>query len=385
MIDSSILLSAAELFGTPFYFYDLDFIRDRVRKVYDFFKQFDFHLAYAVKANFNLDILSMLNELGTMVDVVSFGEYERVKKAGFTPDRIVVNGNCKSAGELKKYVEDSVYCINLDSLEELLRLESVADRPVRVAIRVNPDVDPKTHHHIATGLKENKFGVDYETAERMIQIISSSRFVRLVGLHCHIGSQIVEVDPYRQAFESMRSFASKLNFQLELVNLGGGWGIDYGDGRQLDLEEYRKIIFPILKGFNCRIILELGRWIVAPAGYLISKVEYVKRTKNKNFVVIDAGMSHLIRPALYGAKHRIEPLYEQKDRPTIVADVVGPVCESADTFAKSLEMAQPKESELLVIRDVGAYGYAMSSHYNLLRRAPEILYSKETGFRVSST
>ncbi|MGE0032442.1 MAG: alanine racemase, partial [Pseudothermotoga sp.] len=191
MVDSSILLSAAEMFGTPLYFYDLDFIRDRVRKVYDFFSHFDFHLAYAVKANFNLEILAMLNDLGTMVDIVSFGEYERVRKAGFTPDRIVVNGNCKSEGELKKYVEDSVYCINLDSLEELLRLESVADRPVRVAIRVNPDVDPKTHHHIATGLKENKFGVDYDTAERMVQIISRSRFVRLVGLHCHIGSQIV--------------------------------------------------------------------------------------------------------------------------------------------------------------------------------------------------
>ena len=384
MIDSSILLSAAEVFGTPFYFYDLDFIRDRVRKVYDFFKQFDFHLAYAVKANFNFEILSMLNELGTMVDVVSFGEYERVRKAGFTPERIVVNGNCKSVGELKKYVEDSVYCINLDSLEELLRLESIVDRPVRVAIRVNPDVDPKTHHHIATGLKENKFGVDYETAERMIQIISRSRFVRLVGLHCHIGSQIVEVDPYRQAFESMRDFASRLNLQLELVNLGGGWGIDYGDGKLLDLEEYRRKVFPILEDFNCRIVLELGRWIVGPAGYLISKVEYVKKTKNKNFIVIDAGMSHLIRPALYGAKHRIEPLYEQKDRPTIVADVVGPVCESADTFAKNLELPEPQEGELLIIRDVGAYGYVMSSHYNLLRRAPEILYSKETGFRVSS-
>lgn len=385
MIEPSILLSAAETFGTPFYLYDLDFVRDRVRKVYDFFKEFDFQLAYAVKANFNLDILSTLNELGTMVDVVSFGEYERVKRAGFTPDRIVVNGNCKSFGELKQYVADNVYCINLDSLEELLRLESVADRPVRVAIRVNPDVDPKTHPHIATGLKQNKFGVDYETARKMVQIISRSRFVRLVGLHCHIGSQIVDVEPYRQAFESLRNFVSELNLELELVNLGGGWGIDYGDGRQLDLDEYRKTIFPIIKDFNCRIILELGRWIVGPAGYLISRVEYVKKTKNKTVVVIDAGMSHLIRPALYGAKHRIEPLYQRDNRPTIVADVVGPVCESADTFAKNLEIPQPNEGELLVLRDVGAYGYVMSSHYNLLRKAPEIVYESEKGFRVSST
>lgn len=384
MVDPSILLSAAETFGTPFYFYDLDFIRDRVRKVYDFFSQFDFQLAYAVKANFNIDILSMLNELGTMVDVVSFGEYERVRKAGFTPDRIVVNGNCKSAGELKHYVEDGVFCINLDSLEELLRLRSVADRPVRVAIRVNPDVDPKTHHHIATGLKENKFGVDYETAEAMVRIISESKFIRLVGLHCHIGSQIVEVGPYREAFESMKSFASKLGLHLELVNLGGGWGIDYGDGRQLDLEDYRKTIFPILEDFNCKILLELGRWIVGPAGYLVSKVEYVKKTKNKTFVMIDAGMSHLIRPALYGARHRIEPLYSSNGRPTIVADVVGPVCESADTFARGLALPQPEEGEYVVIRDVGAYGYAMSSHYNLLRKAAEVLYCSESGFRLSS-
>lgn len=384
MVDPSILLSATETFGTPFYLYDLDFIRDRVRKVYDFFSQFDFQLAYAVKANFNIDILSMLNELGTMVDVVSFGEYARVRKAGFTPDRIVVNGNSKSTGELKHYVEDGVFCINLDSFEELLRLRSVADRPVRVAIRVNPNVDPKTHQHIATGLRENKFGVDYETAEAMVRIISESKFIRLVGLHCHIGSQIVEVGPYREAFESMKSFASKLGLNLELVNLGGGWGIDYGDGRQLDLEEYRKTIFPILERFNCKILLELGRWVVGPAGYLVSKVEYVKRANNKTFVVIDAGMSHLIRPALYGARHRIEPLYSPNGRPTIVADIVGPVCESADTFAKGLALPQPEEGEYVVIRDVGAYGYAMSSHYNLLRKALEILYCNESGFRLSS-
>ncbi|KAF2958684.1 diaminopimelate decarboxylase [Thermotoga sp. Ku-13t] len=384
MVDPSILLSAAEIFGTPFYLYDLDFIRDRVRRLYDFFSQFDFQLAYAVKANFNIDILSMLNELGTMVDVVSFGEYGRVRKAGFTPDRIVVNGNCKSASELKHYVEDGVFCINLDSLEELLRLQSVVDRPVRVAIRVNPDVDPKTHHHIATGLKENKFGVDYETAETMVRIISKSKFIQLVGLHCHIGSQIVEVGPYKEAFESMKSFASKLDLDLELVNLGGGWGINYGDGRELDLEEYRKTIFPILESFNCKILLELGRWIVGPAGYLVSKVEYVKKTKNKTLIVIDAGMSHLIRPALYGARHRIEPLYSSNGRATIVADVVGPVCESADTFAKGLTLPQPQEGEYVVIRDVGAYGYVMSSHYNLLRRAPEVLYCSESGFRLSS-
>ncbi|MCS7175064.1 diaminopimelate decarboxylase [Pseudothermotoga sp.] len=384
MLNSSILLSAAERFGTPFYLYDVDFITERVERVYRFFKQFDFHLAYAVKANFNLDILKRLNELGTMVDIVSFGEYEQVRKAGFTPDRIVVNGNCKSSGELKHYVSDGVFCINLDSFEELLRLEKLADKPVRVAIRVNPDVDPKTHPHIATGLKENKFGVDYETAERMVQLISKSRFIRLVGLHCHIGSQIVEVGPFKEAFESMRNFASKLGLNLELVNLGGGWGIDYGDGRQLDLNEYEKEIFPILKGFGAKVLLELGRWIVAPAGFLVTKVEYVKRTKNKTFIVVDAGMSHLIRPALYGAKHRIEPLYPTNHRPTIVADVVGPVCESADTFAKGLKLPEPKEGELVVIRDVGAYGYAMSSHYNLLRKAPEVIYSKENYLRASS-
>ncbi len=384
MIDSSILLSAAERFGTPTYLYDLDFITDRVKRVYQFFNQFDFHLAYAVKANFNLDILKKLNELGTMVDIVSFGEYEQVRKAGFTPDRIVVNGNCKSAGELKHYVSDGVYCINLDSLEELLRLEKVAEKPVRVAIRVNPDVDPRTHPHIATGLKENKFGVDYETAERMVQIIAKSRFVRLVGLHCHIGSQIVEVEPFKEAFESMKNFVSRLGLNLELVNLGGGWGIDYGDGRQLDLNEYEKKIFPILKSFNSKILLELGRWVVAPAGYLVTKVEYIKRTKNKTFVVVDAGMSHLIRPALYGAKHRIQPLYSIEKRPSIVADVVGPVCESADTFAKGLQLPEPREGELVVIRDVGAYGYAMSSHYNLLRKAPEVLYAAESCLRVSS-
>ncbi|HOJ88891.1 MAG TPA: diaminopimelate decarboxylase [Pseudothermotoga sp.] len=382
-MDSHTLVDAAMSFGTPLYVYDLPFVLQRISVVTELFKDFDFHLAFAVKANFNKDILSALEKSGAMVDVVSFGEYNQVRSVGFTPDRIIVNGNCKKKEELDKYVQDGVFSINLDSYEELLRLETVLSRPARVSIRVNPDVDAKTHRHIATGLRENKFGVDFDTASAMIERIRSNKMLELIGLHCHIGSQITEVEPYLEAVVSIKYFARSVGLRVQVFNLGGGWGIDYGNGKSLDLEEYRQKIFPILKEFGSAIVLELGRWIVAPSAYLVSKVEYVKKTASKIFVMLDTGMTHLIRPALYGAKHKIIPLYETKGRKKIKADVVGPICESADTFRKSYTMAEPKEGEFVAICDVGAYGYAMASDYNLIPKPKEVIWDGKKLFRSS--
>ncbi|MGJ8455384.1 diaminopimelate decarboxylase [Pseudothermotoga sp. U03pept] len=382
-MENHLLVEAANAFGTPIYVYDLPFIAQRVETVQSFFEDFDFRLAYAMKANFNKDLLSLLNKLGTMVDVVSFGEYLQALSVGFSPERIIVNGNCKKESELERYVKDGVYSINLDSYEELLRLEKIASRQVRVSIRVNPDVDPKTHPHIATGLKENKFGVDFDTAHEMIKRINSNKNLELIGLHCHIGSQITEVEPYLEAVVSIKYFAKSVGLNFEVLNLGGGWGIDYGNGKAMSLQEYREKIFPILKELNSKIVLELGRWIVAPAAYLVSKVEYVKRTPFKTFVMLDTGMNHLIRPALYGAKHKILPLYETKGREKIKADVVGPICESADTFRKSYTMPRPREGELVVICDVGAYGYAMASDYNLMPKPKEIIWDGSKLFTSS--
>ncbi|WP_041081047.1 diaminopimelate decarboxylase [Thermotoga profunda] len=376
-MDSQILVKAAESFGTPIYVYDLPFIHHRLSILKEMFKDFDFRLAYAVKANFNKDILSVLEKKNIMVDVVSFGEYKQVRSVGFTPDRIIVNGNCKKREELQQYVNDGVFSINLDSYEELLRLEKILSKPTRVSIRVNPDVDAKTHRHIATGLKENKFGVDFDTATKMIERIKSNKMLDLIGLHCHIGSQITEVEPYLEAVVSIKYFAKSMDLELSVLNLGGGWGIDYGNGKVLDLEEYKKKIFPLLKEFGSTIVLELGRWIVAPSAYLVAKVEYIKRTSSKIFIMLDTGMTHLIRPALYGAKHRIIPLYDVKNRKKIKADVVGPICESADTFRKSYTMAEPKEGEFVAICDVGAYGYAMASDYNLIPKPKEIIWDGE--------
>ncbi len=382
-MDSHTLVKAAESFGTPVYVYDLPFIRQRISVLREMFRDFDFRLAYAVKANFNRDILSVLEKENIMVDVVSFGEYNQVRSVGFTPDRIIVNGNCKKREELEKYVQDGVFSINLDSYEELLRLEKVLSKPARVSIRVNPDVDAKTHPHIATGLKENKFGVDFDTASKMVERIRSNKMVDLIGLHCHIGSQITEVEPYLEAVVSIKYFAKSMNLKLNVLNLGGGWGIDYGNGKTLDLEEYRQKIFPILKEFGSTIVLELGRWIVASSAYLVAKVEYVKRTCSKTFIMLDTGMTHLIRPALYGAKHRIIPLYETKNRKKIKADIVGPICESADTFRKSYTIAEPEEGEFVAICDVGAYGYAMASDYNLIPKPKEIIWDGDKLFRSS--
>ncbi len=382
-MDPHTLVEAAESFGTPIYVYDLPFIHQRLSLLKEMFKDFDFRLAYAVKANFNKDILSILEKENTMVDVVSFGEYKQVRLVGFTPDRIIVNGNCKRKEELEQYVKDGVFSINLDSYEELLRLEKVLSKPIRVSIRVNPDVDAKTHHHIATGLKENKFGVDFDTAAKMIERINTNKMFDFIGLHCHIGSQITEVEPYLEAVVSIKYFAKSMNLKLKVLNLGGGWGIDYGNGKVLDLGDYKQKIFPILKEFDSTIILELGRWIVAPSAYLVARVEYVKRTSSKIFIMLDTGMTHLIRPALYGAKHKIIPLYETKNRKKIKADIVGPICESADTFRKSYTMAEPQEGEYVAICDVGAYGYAMASDYNLIPKPKEIIWNGKELLRSS--
>ncbi len=382
-MDKELLKAAADKFGTPIYVYDLLKVFSQIERVRSVFEGVDHSIAFAMKANFNLDILRALNNMDLMIDCVSFGEYLQARKAGFSPSKAIINGNCKKQSDLKQYVCDGVFAINLDSYEELLRLEKIADRTVRVCIRVNPDVDARTDPHIATGLREHQFGVDYETATRMIERIRKNKLVELIGLHCHIGSQIVEIEPYQEALLSLRDFIDKTGLDIQVLNLGGGWGIDYGDGRSLDLEEYKQKIVPTLKDLSAKIIVELGRFIVGAAGYLVTKVEYVKKTRKKIFVIVDTGMTHLIRPALYDAKHRIIPLYDTSDRERNIVDVVGPACESSDVIRKAIEMPIPKEGDLLAIGETGAYGYSMASDYNLIPKPLEIIWDGQEFFRSS--
>jgi diaminopimelate decarboxylase len=382
-LQTDLLKQAADIYGTPLYVYDLPFIIKRITSLKDLFFDLDFRIAYAMKANFNRDLLKTLNNFGLMIDVVSYGEYLHARSIGFAPDRIIVNGNCKKVDQLKTYVNNGVFSINLDSYEELLRLEKIIDSQTNISIRVNPDVDAKTHPHISTGLKENKFGVDFDTAAAMIRRIEKNKYLKLIGFHCHIGSQITEIQPYLEAITSLIDFIEKTGIEIEILNLGGGWGIDYGDGKFLDLNEYRNKILPLLKKTMKTVIFELGRWITAPAGYLISKVEYVKKTRYKIFVVVDTGMTHLIRPALYGAKHKIIPLYPSNDRKMIVADIVGPACESSDVLRKEYKLPEPAEGELITICDVGAYGFAMASEYNLIPKPIEVIWDGEKFIKSS--
>ncbi len=369
-MDKEVFLTAAKKFGTPLYLYDLKEIEKRFEMVENTLLGVNHKVFFAFKANSNPYLVDFLRALGLGADVVSLNEYKLALSVGFRTSEIVVNGNGKTTDELKTYAESKVGCINVDSLEEIRRFPNLS---ARIAIRINPNVDAKTHPHISTGLKKNKFGVDIQTASRMIRNLPSN--LKLVGLHCHIGSQITNISPFMDAFRSLKDFIEEENLNLEFINIGGGWGIDYEhNGKGLNVRNYREKVVPMLRNFGVPVHLELGRFIIGPAGYLVTQVKEVKTTALKNFVVVDASMSDLIRPSLYNAYHHIKFLSNDSQ---IVADVVGRLCESGDILAKDRKISKPKTGDLGVVYDVGAYGYTMSSNYNLSLRPPEVAFDGE--------
>lgn len=371
-MDKKKLSKAAKEFGTPLYIYDLREIKRHIHKVQNALEGIEHNILFAFKSNSNVHLLRFVKGLGCGADVVSMNEYKMAKYAGFTPDKIVVNGNGKTKDELRIYLKDKVKYINVDSMEEIEKFPK--DLPAHIAIRINPDVDAKTHPHISTGLKENKFGVDIRSASNLIHTLPSN--LKLTGLHCHIGSQITNVLPFIDALNSLKLFIEKEELKLEFLNIGGGWGIDYfHNGTELNVEKYRQKVVPMLKEFGVPIHLELGRFLVGPAGYLVTRVLEVKRTTTKNFVVVDASMSTLLRPALYNAYHHIEFL---SDGPKMLADVVGRVCESGDTLGENRQINAPKTGDLGVIYDAGAYGYSMASNYNLSLKPAEVTFDGES-------
>lgn len=367
-MDERILRQAAERYGTPLYLYDLDEIERRIRLAKDTLKDLDFKIFFAMKSNSNPYLLRFVHSHNMGADVVSLNEYRMASWCGFVANEIIVNGNGKSTQDLNFYLQQNPLCINVDSKEEI---EKFGKRRAQIALRINPDIDPKTHPHISTGLKENKFGLDFKTAKDVIETLPTN--LKLVGLHCHIGSQITEIGPFREAFSSIESFIKSEKLELEFLNVGGGWGIDYKkDGMELNLEEYKKQIIPILKSLNLPIYFELGRFIIGSSGYLVSKVTEVKINSYKNFVILDTSMADLIRPALYDAYHEIEFLTDNQEE--MIADIVGRVCESGDVLARSRKVKIPKIDDLAIIHDVGAYGYSMSSNYNLSLRPAEVAF-----------
>jgi diaminopimelate decarboxylase len=343
-------------------------------------------ICYSVKANSNLALLDVMRARGSGFDVVSGGELYRALKVGADPHRIVFAGVGKTDGEIRFGLTRGILVFNVESRPELERIDHLAremGRRARVTLRVNPDVDPRTHRYIATGKKETKFGIDFERAAETLAGIEHLGGVELCGLHMHIGSQILETEPYRAAIEKLVAFADEERGRgrpIHLLNVGGGFGIDYQGQGARPLAEYAAAVAPAVRSRGYGLLLEPGRSIVGNAGVLLTRVLYVKRSGEKRFVICDAGMNHLIRPALYGSFHRIWPvaaggLEGEPGAPPLAgeADIVGPICESGDFFAKDRPFPEVAAGDLLAVFSAGAYGMSMASNYNSQPRPVEVL------------
>ena len=365
--------------GTPCYIYSRAAIEDRFRAYDRAFGDVPHTVCYAVKANGNLAILRLLAVGGAGFDIVSGGELYRVLKAGGDPARVIFSGVGKTAQEIDYALEHNIRSFNCESEPELALIDSLAARrgqKARVALRVNPDVDASTHPYISTGLRKHKFGVDISHAEAIYDRARSLANLVLEGVSCHIGSQITDLDPMLEVFEKMIALVERLRAQglpIHTLDLGGGLGVRYKpEDKALCIPEFIQAMCAKVAGHNLEILIEPGRSIVAEAGLLLTRVLYRKTNGEREFVIVDAAMNDLIRPALYHAHHEIVPLRESQSG-TITADVVGPVCESGDFLARAREMANAMPGDLLAVCTAGAYGFVAASNYNARPRPPEIL------------
>ena len=375
------LAEVAEAVGTPCYVYSRATI-ERHWRVFDAaFGQYPHKVCYSVKANSSLAVLNLLAKLGSGFDIVSGGEMERVLRAGGGPSDVVFSGVGKSRSEIQRALQIDVGCLNLESESELYRVAEIANElavKAPIAIRINPDVDPLTHPYIATGLRDNKFGVAMPEALGVFKHAANMGSIEIKGVACHIGSQLTETGPFVDALEKVVDFVEQLTshgIELEHLDIGGGLGIHYHDENPPDPETYTIAVIEVLERRGCRlpVVIEPGRAIVGNAGVLLTQVEYLKHGDHRNFAVVDAGMNDLLRPALYQGFHEIVPLQEQGSTSCPrVYDVVGPVCESADFLGQKRSLAIA-EGDLLALRSVGAYGFVMSSVYNSRVRPAEVI------------
>ena len=380
------LTTLADAVGTPFYCYSSATIERHYKVFAGAFADVDALVCYAMKANSNQAVIATLAKLGAGADVVSGGELLRARAAGVPPDKIMFSGVGKTADELTLAVEQNILCVNVESEPELELLASIAaakGRAVDISIRVNPDVDPKTHAKIATGKSENKFGIPISRAREVYAHAAKLKGVRVIGVDMHIGSQIIELDPFGDAFALLADFVTTLRADghtISHIDLGGGLGIPYREDNEPppDPDAYAAIVKRATQNLNCKLIFEPGRLIVGNAGILVTRVLYVKHSESKTFVIIDAGMNDLIRPTLYEAYHDIRPVRQAPaGAPRITADVVGPVCESGDFLALDRSMVAPRPGDLLAVMTAGAYGATQSGTYNSRPLIPEVLVRKD--------
>jgi diaminopimelate decarboxylase len=380
------LIALAQAVGTPFYCYASATLERHYRVFADAFADVDALICYAMKANSNQAVIATLARLGAGADVVSGGELLRARAAGIPPQKIMFSGVGKTAGELALAVEQGILCVNVESEAELELLAAIAagkGRTAQISIRVNPDIDPKTHAKIATGKAESKFGIPISRAREVYARAAKLGGVRIAGVDMHIGSQITDLDPFSDAFALLADFVRVLRadgHSIRHVDLGGGLGIPYREDNEPppDPSAYAAVVKRATRDLGCQLIFEPGRLIVGNAGILVTRVLYIKRGGAKTFIIVDAGMNDLIRPTLYNAHHDIRPVREvAAGAARIVADVVGPVCESGDFIALDRSIVEPKPGDLLAVMSAGAYGAVEASTYNTRALIPEVLVRKD--------
>ena len=371
----------AQAVGTPFYLYSIGTFLDHFLKLKHAFEPIKPLICFSVKANSNLTVLKALVNQGSGLDIVSGGELHRAKKVGVDPKKIVYASVGKSETEIEEAIRSKILMFNVESVQELDAINRVAARlkaRQKIAIRINPDVQPDTHHYITTGSKENKFGLDRETAYRLFA--EAFRYPNLIfaGIHIHIGSQITESRPFVEAINKCLEFIDSVSYggnTVEYLNIGGGLGIVYSKEKPQTAKEFAEVVLPLFKkNPKLKIVLEPGRFVSGNSGILVTKVLYEKKAKTKSFMIVDAAMNDLIRPAFYGAHHEIVPVAKPsgKKKPMQV-DIVGPICESGDFLAKNRAIDPVKVGDLLAVMSCGAYGFVMSSNYNTRPRVPEVV------------
>lgn len=374
MFDNTTLARFEDL-ETPFYYYDLALLDKTLRSCKSAADKYGFHVHYAFKANFNEKVLHAIQRIGFGADCVSGNEVKKAIEIGFDPGKVVFAGVGKSDKEIIEGLDNNIYCFNVESVQELGIINELAaerGKTAKVAIRINPNVDAHTHHYITTGLEENKFGVNQWELKTCVEELRKSEHLNLIGIHFHIGSQITNLEIFRnlctRANELSQWFEDQ-GFQLQILNVGGGFGVDYHNPDEApinDFESYFEVFDKFLKRkANQEVHFELGRALVAQCGNLISRILYVKNGIKKNFLILDAGMTELMRPALYQAYHKIENASADKDAETVKYDVVGPICESTDWLGKEVELPVSKRGDIVILRTAGAYGQVMASGYNL--------------------
>ncbi|GAB6072223.1 diaminopimelate decarboxylase [Venenivibrio stagnispumantis] len=368
----------AKKVGTPFYLYSKKAIIDKINEYKEAFKDYPTIICYAAKANSNLSILKIFQENDIGCDIVSGGELYKAKKAGIPSNKIVYAGVGKTDFEIEFAIRENILSFNVESYQEIEVINSIAEKVgkvARISIRVNPDVDPKTHPYISTGMKKSKFGIDIDEALNIYKKAMQFKNIEIIGVHCHIGSQIMSISPYIEAVSKVAELVDKLKkegIELKYFDIGGGIGIKYKiTDEPPNIKDFANAIIPIVKQTGLNLIIEPGRSLIGEAGALITKVLFLKDKKEKHFVIVDSGMNDLVRPSIYDAYHHIMAV-KIKDK-TIKADIVGPICESGDFLGIDREICQVERGDLVAVMSAGAYGASMSSNYNVRPRALEVL------------